>query len=620
MMAMNSPSSVPPGDRAGRRLGEFVLGEKIGEGAFGAIYLAQQVGLPRQVVVKILRSRFHEDETTRLRFLQEARLASTLDHPYAAHVYAFGVEPDGVSWIAMELVRGTPLSEVLRAGAMPLRVFVPFFERLCEVVHTAHEHGIVHRDIKPSNVMVITRAGTLLPKLLDLGIAKDAAFEGDGRKASTAPPRPPAEGEADDDATIDWTSGSRLARSSLTGEGDVVGSPSYMAPEQWTHADQVDARCDIYALGVLAYEAVVGRRPFRGTVTELAEQHFAASVPALPEGLPNDLNAVLARAMAKLPGDRYATALDLGRAFREASRLGADGVELPRLARGVAEAALRDYPQPLAEAVAELDGARGAYRALDAAARVVHVSLRFLVVLTLAAWNQRRGEHALPSIASELLSALRKRRLEDEEWLELLRAFAAHGAWDGADHPFPALLAFLGGPGMTALGHLVVLHSTRSVRTFPTERAAADALSGVLTPTAELLDALAFFADHPLAVVGEDHYADLWVGVRRRHRVERAFLTTWSSSRARRFSSATPIALWSSRRWRPCPDRAPMRTPRSFSSRGAAVGGCCWKRSRAASSGRARRQGCGWIASAPRPTSTNPTSTRSKPPTAGSHR
>ena len=159
----------------GRRLGEFELREKIGEGGFGAIYRAEQVGLQRQAVVKILRSRFAADETTQLRFLREARLASSLDHPYAAHVYAFGAEPDGVLWIAMELVRGTPLSGVLRSGPVALRTFVPFFERLCEVVETAHEHGIVHRDIKPQNVMVISRAGALLPKLLDLGIAKDVA-------------------------------------------------------------------------------------------------------------------------------------------------------------------------------------------------------------------------------------------------------------------------------------------------------------------------------------------------------------------------------------------------------------------------------------------------------------
>src|SRR5262249_58649289 len=91
------------------------------------------------------------------RFLREARLASRLDHPYAAHIYAFGVEPDGLRWLAMEAVHGTPLSELIAQGPLPIERFVPLLERICEVVHTAHEHGIVHRDLKPSNVMVIAR-------------------------------------------------------------------------------------------------------------------------------------------------------------------------------------------------------------------------------------------------------------------------------------------------------------------------------------------------------------------------------------------------------------------------------------------------------------------------------
>ncbi len=102
------------------------------------------------------------------RFLREARLASRLDHPYAAHVYAFGVEPDSTMWIAMELVRGTPLYELIsKHGRLALPRFVPLFERLCEVLNAAHEQNIVHRDIKPANV-----TGRLLPKLLDLGIAR----------------------------------------------------------------------------------------------------------------------------------------------------------------------------------------------------------------------------------------------------------------------------------------------------------------------------------------------------------------------------------------------------------------------------------------------------------------
>src|SRR5205807_3247763 len=95
------------------------------------------------------------------------RLASRLDHPFAAHIYAFGAESDGVLWIAMELVRGTPLDRLLQAqGPIPLERFAPLLERICQVVQTAHDQGIVHRDLKPGNVMVLARAGQLLPKLL----------------------------------------------------------------------------------------------------------------------------------------------------------------------------------------------------------------------------------------------------------------------------------------------------------------------------------------------------------------------------------------------------------------------------------------------------------------------
>src|SRR4051794_4880227 len=175
----------------GRKLGDFIVRERLGQGAFGAVYRAEQPLLQRDAVIKVLHQRGDDargDPRGIERFLREARLASRLDHPYAAHIYAFGAEPDGLRWIAMELVRGTALDQLLRLhGPLPLDRFVPFLERLCEVVHTAHEQGIVHRDIKPANVMVISRAGRLLPKLLDFGIGKTLGMDGDGPAASPFP-------------------------------------------------------------------------------------------------------------------------------------------------------------------------------------------------------------------------------------------------------------------------------------------------------------------------------------------------------------------------------------------------------------------------------------------------
>ncbi|HUS67895.1 MAG TPA: serine/threonine-protein kinase, partial [Kofleriaceae bacterium] len=149
----------------GRTFGEFVVREPLGSGGFGTVYRAEQPALAREAVVKVLHMRLMGSETLVQRFLREAKLASRLDHPYAAHTYAFGAEVDGVLWIAMEYVRGTPLDRLLEAqGSIPLERFVPLIERICEVVHTAHEQGIVHRDLKPANVMVLSRAGRLLPK------------------------------------------------------------------------------------------------------------------------------------------------------------------------------------------------------------------------------------------------------------------------------------------------------------------------------------------------------------------------------------------------------------------------------------------------------------------------
>src|ERR1044071_9228643 len=137
------------------------------------VYRCEQPQLRRSAVVKVLDERGLRSDAALDRFRREAQLASQLDHPYAAHVYAFGDEDDGLFWFAMELVQGTALDDWLEArGPMTLAQFVPFFECVADVVHAAHEREIIHRDLKPSNVMVIDRNGRLSPKLLAFGIAK----------------------------------------------------------------------------------------------------------------------------------------------------------------------------------------------------------------------------------------------------------------------------------------------------------------------------------------------------------------------------------------------------------------------------------------------------------------
>src|SRR5262249_591143 len=155
-------------------VGEFVLRERIDEGGFGAVYRCEQPLLGREAVIKVLHHGLRGSDVVLQRFMREAQVASRLDHPYAAPIYAFDVDKtDGLCWIAMEPRQGTHLDRWLRdRGRLSLDQLVPFFERVAEVVQTAHECGIVHRDLKPSNIMVIERAGRLLPKLLDFGIAK----------------------------------------------------------------------------------------------------------------------------------------------------------------------------------------------------------------------------------------------------------------------------------------------------------------------------------------------------------------------------------------------------------------------------------------------------------------
>ena len=297
-----------------RVLGDFVLGEILGEGGCGTVYRAEQRALGRPAVVKVVHRSLSARRDAAERFAREARLASRFDHPYAAHVYAFGVEPDGLMWIAMELVDGTPLGQLVRqSGPLALESFVPLFERLCEVVQSAHDQGIVHRDIKPSNVMVIARAGRLMPKLLDFGIAKLVPGAGD-------PAAPPTEARHELDREIVEPARPDGASRSLTREGQVLGSPAYMAPEQWRDATTAGPEADQYALALLAYEAVTGSHAFTGpTLEALAEQHHQAPLPALPAHLPAALHAVLARASDKLPERRFASLTELASALRIAA-------------------------------------------------------------------------------------------------------------------------------------------------------------------------------------------------------------------------------------------------------------------------------------------------------------
>ena len=338
-----SETQAPTGGDAalrGRQLGDFVLRECIGEGAFAAVYRCDQPLLGREAVVKVLHQRLRGSEVVFQRFMREARVASRLDHPYAAHVYAFGVEPDdGLAWIAMELVHGTSLARWLaERGPLQLDVLVAFFEQVAEIVQNAHDHGIVHRDLKPSNVMIIEYAGKIFPKLLDFGIAKlvDEAVQAGLPLAPESMPtasgpiaiaRPGSAGARSTPAgSAEWIDDTLVSAPpdsgnlQLTQANATLGSPPYMSPEQWCDPLSVGPRSDLYSLGVMAYEALTGRQPFTGpTIAAIGEQHCNAEVPPVGDEFPPALDRTFRRALAKNPDDRPESALAFAHELRVAA-------------------------------------------------------------------------------------------------------------------------------------------------------------------------------------------------------------------------------------------------------------------------------------------------------------
>ena len=512
----------------GRSFGDYSLGERIGEGGNGFVYRARQQTLERDVVIKVLRRRAETSGESQLaaRFLREAQLASGLDHPYAAHIYDFGVEFDGVMWIAMELVNGAPLKTIIHSqGALPLARLVPLLEKICEVVHTAHGHGIIHRDLKPSNIMVLSRAGQLLPKLLDFGIARrsGASIPVDPPPPSTAEPAPP----------IAISPASLLASISsgkTTPVGASLGTPMYMAPEQWRDAAHADERADLYSLGVVAYEALTGRLPFSSSsVRKLAKAHANTPMPSLGPEFSTELNAVLRRAMAKNPADRYPDALAFARAMRALVPQENPSQSLLTLDQSQVQRYLERAPQPLADAVASLDVATDERLATRALQQLVRVSFGLLGVIALGA-AARTGmtlddgddvddvddvDDGDPHSTLQSIRHIRRGYLDPRSWLDiatgLVRPFVDHPD----AHLVPELVLLLaptgGDPEQTARLRQIASYGAQD------GLARAAQMSDIRSVTADvswLLQRLGFLCDYPLVVASQDR-VESWAGARR---------------------------------------------------------------------------------------------------------
>jgi len=296
-------SSLPseaPGERWSPRSGGVIEGkyrlvDRIASGTMGSVWRAEHLALEVPVAIKFMHPSAAPDADVPRRFLREARIASALGGKHVAQVLDFGVEQER-PYIVMELLRGESLARRLRrAGCLSPRQTAAVLVPLAEALQRVHELGVVHRDLKPENVFIVQVADREHPKLLDFGVAK-VRKHGGGREGSRGEPF---------DVNV----------SRDTAEGELVGTPHYMSPEQARGATSVDHRCDVWALGVMAFECLLGYPPFVASglgnlLLKICAQPLP--VPSAFGAVPVGFDAWFARACAHLPDARFPTVLEAG--------------------------------------------------------------------------------------------------------------------------------------------------------------------------------------------------------------------------------------------------------------------------------------------------------------------
>src|SRR5215472_927194 len=269
----------------GRNFAHYLILERIGAGGMGVVYKAQDTQLGRPVALKLVGGGTQVGEKDRVRLLREARTASALNHPNICTVYEGG-EAEGETYIAMELVEGRALSSMIATDGLPVETVIRYGTQLADALAHAHDRGIVHRDLKGANV-VVTLEGR--PKILDFGLARRVIEEAQ-----------------------------ETTHTMVTAEGAIAGTLPYLAPEL-LKGEPADARSDLWALGVVLYQALTGRLPFQGrTPYDMTSAILRDLAAPLPTSVPPGRALIIQRLLAKSPGERYQRAGEVRAALEAA--------------------------------------------------------------------------------------------------------------------------------------------------------------------------------------------------------------------------------------------------------------------------------------------------------------